>query len=310
MEKKKKIKAIVLLSGGLDSGLAVKIIQKQNIDLTGVSFKSYFFNSQAAQEQAEKLNIPIKIIDISKDQFSLVKKPKHGYGAAMNPCLDCHCLMLKKAKQMMAKEKADFLVTGDVLNQRPFSQSRRALALIDKEAGTEGLVLRPLSARLLKPTIAEKEGWINRESMYQISGKSRRKQIKLSKEFKLKKYLTPAGGCLLTDAIFSQRLKNLLSHSVNPGSAATELLKVGRHFWRKGGLIVVGRNNEENGAIENLAEKGDVLVTLIGVPGPTTLVKGNGKDLKDLVEKAKELTRRYANKARGKEKIKYKIVYC
>jgi len=307
MKKKKKIKAIVLLSGGLDSGLAAKIIQKQNIDLTAVSFKSYFFNSQAAQEQAEKLNIPIKIINISKDQFSLVKKPKHGYGAAMNPCLDCHCLMLKKAKQMMTKEKDDFLVTGDVLNQRPFSQSRCALKLIDKEAGTEGLVLRPLSARLLEPTVAEKEGWVNRKSMYQISGKSRREQIKLSKEFKLKKYLTPAGGCLLTDPIFSQRLKDLLSHSADPGSAVMELLKVGRHFWQKGGLIVVGRNNEENDVIKNLAEKGDILVALIDVPGPTVLVKGRGKKL---VEKAKELTRRYANKAREVKQIKYKIVYC
>ena len=307
MKNKKKVKAIILLSGGLDSGLAAKIVQKQGIDLVAVSFKSYFFSSRAACEQAEKLNIPIKIIDIAKEQFSLVKKPKHGYGTGLNPCLDCHGLMVKTAKQIMIEEDADFLVTGDVLNQRPFSQNRRALALIDKENGLEGLVLRPLSARLLEPTIVEKKGEVNRKSMYQISGKSRQKQIELSKEFKLKKYLTPAGGCLLTDPNFSQRLRDLIVRFPHPSAAVINLLKVGRHFWQKEGLIVVGRNKKENKVINNLAEKGDVLVALVDIPGPTTLVRGKEKRL---IKKAKKLTRRYANKVSEKEEVIYKVIYC
>ena len=269
-----KVKALVLLSGGLDSGLAAKIIQKQGIVLKGVTFKSYFFDvSLAAQKQANELGIPLTIVDISQEQFSLVKKPHYGYGTGMNPCIDCHALMLRTAKELARKEKASFLITGDVLGQRPMSQNERAIMVIDREVDVEGLVLRPLSAKLLPVTISEKNGWVDRKKLFSIQGKSRRKQLELGKKFGLREYTTPAGGCLLTDPNFSQRLKNLLAKVKDPSSSDLALLKLGRHFWQKDILIVVGRNEKENKEIQELSQKGDMIVELKDIPGPTTLVR-------------------------------------
>jgi len=298
------MKAIVLLSGGLDSGLAAKIVQNQGIALRGVTFKSYFFDvSEAAQKQADELGIPLTVVDISRKQLGLVKKPRHGYGKNMNPCVDCHSLMLKEAKKLMKSLGADFLVTGDVLGQRPMSQNKRAIIVIDREVGVEGLVLRPLSAKLLAPTIPEKNGWIDRKKLFSIQGKSRRKQLELGKKFGLREHTTPAGGCLLTDPNFSQRLKNLLAKVKSPSSSDLALLKLGRHFWQKDILIVVGRNEKENKEIQELSQKGDMVVELKDIPGPTTLVRSwREKIRKTNIEKAKKLTKYYSVKAR-KERI-------
>jgi len=302
------VKAIVLLSGGLDSGLAAKIIQKQGIALRGVTFKSYFFDvSLAAQKQANELGIPLTIVDISQEQFSLVKKPRYGYGAGMNPCIDCHALMLKTAKELARKEKASFLITGDVLGQRPMSQNKRAIMVIDKEVGVEGLVLRPLSAKLLPMTIPEKNGWVDRKKLFSIQGKSRRKQLELNKKFGLREHTTPAGGCLLTDPNFSQRLRNLLARVKSPSSSDLALLKLGRHFWQKDILIVVGRNEKENKEIRGLSQKGDMVVELKDIPGPITLVRSwREKIRKTNIEKAKKLTKYYSVKARKEKKVKFR----
>ena len=298
------MKAIVLLSGGLDSGLAAKIVQNQGITLRGVTFKSYFFDvSRAAQKQADELGIPLTVIDISQEQLGLVKKPHYGYGVGMNPCIDCHGLMLKTAKELARKERVSFLITGDVLGQRPMSQNKRAMMVIDREVGVEGLVLRPLSAKLLAPTIPEKNGWVDRKKLFSIQGKSRRKQLELSKKFGLWEYTTPASGCLLTDPNFSQRLKSLLAKIKSPSSSDLALLKLGRHFWQKDVLIVVGRNEKENKEIQELSRKGDVIVELKDIPGPTTLVRSwREKIRKANTEKAKKLTKYYSVKAR-KERI-------
>jgi len=305
------MKAIVLLSGGLDSGLAAKIVQNQGIALRGVTFKSYFFDaSLAAQKQADELGIPLTVVDISRKQLGLVKKPRHGYGAGMNPCIDCHALMLKIAKELARKEGASFLITGDVLGQRPLSQNKRAIMVIDRKVGVEGLVLRPLSAKLLAPTIPEENGWIDRKKLFSIQGKSRKKQLELSKKFGLREHTTPAGGCLLTDPNFSQRLKDLLAKVKYPSSSDLALLKLGRHFWQKDVLIVVGRNEKENKEIQELSQKGDVVVELKDIPGPTTLVRSwREKIRKTNIEKAKKLTKYYSVKARGKraKDIRYRM---
>jgi tRNA U34 2-thiouridine synthase MnmA/TrmU len=219
---KKNSKALVLLSGGLDSILAAKILKNQGIKITALSFRSYFFNEKNAKKAAKNLKIPIKIIDFSRENLGIVKNPKHGYGRAMNPCIDCHILMLKKAKEILEKEKfhpapepsarygASFVVTGEVLGQRPMSQNKNSLNLIEKESGLRGYLLRPLSAKLLEPTIPEKEGLIKREKLFDITGRSRKRQMALAKKWKIKWYPTPTGGCLLTDLGFGKRLKELL----------------------------------------------------------------------------------------------------
>jgi len=298
------MKAIVLLSGGLDSGLAAKIVQNQGIVLKGVTFKSYFFDaSLSAKKQADELGIPLTVVDISEEQLSLVKKPHYGYGSGMNPCIDCHALMLKTAKELARKEKASFLITGDVLDQRPMSQNKRAIMMIDREVDVEGLVLRSLSAKLLPMTIPEKNGWIDRKKLFSIQGKSRRKQLELSKEFGLREHTTPAGGCLLTDPNFSQRLKDLLARTKNPSSSDLALLKLGRHFWKKNVLIVVGRNEKENEEMQELSQKEDVVVELKDIPGPTTLVRSWREKIKKAdIEKAKKLTKYYSVKARKERK--------
>jgi len=302
------MKALVLLSGGLDSGLAAKIIQDQVIALEGITFRSHFFDpSVMAQKQADVLEIPLTVVDISQEQLDLVKKPHYGYGRGMNPCLDCHALMLKTAKELARKKGASFLITGDVLGQRPMSQNKRAMMIIDKEVDVEGLVLRPLSAKLLAPTIPEKNGGVDRKKLFSIQGKSRKKQLELSRKFSLREYATPAGGCLLTDPNFSQRLRNLLIRIKSPLSSDLALLKIGRHFWQKDVLIVVGRNKKENKEIKGLFQKGDIIVELKNILGPTTLIRSwRGKIREVSTEKAKKLTKYYSVKARKEKGVVFK----
>jgi tRNA-uridine 2-sulfurtransferase len=299
MKKTKKITALTLLSGGLDSLLAAKIIQNQGLDLSGIAFKSYFFDpSSLAKKQAQELNIPLQVLDISQEQLDKVLVSQHGYGVGLNPCLDCHQLMLKTASCQMKKIGADFLVTGDVLGQRPLSQNKQALKMIDQEAGLAGLVVRPLSAQLLTPTIPEKKGWLDRGKLLSIKGRSRKKQLELVKKWGLKNYATPAGGCLLTDKVFSQRLTKIIAAFPKKLPSSLGLAGLGRHFWVDKTLIVVGRNHEENQQLKKLTRKGDYLVELKNISGPTTLIKGEIGDRE--IGKAKRLTQKYAPKAKGK----------
>jgi len=306
----KKTKALVLLSGGLDSILAVKILEAQGVKIKGLGFKSYFFNEKLAKKAARALNIPIKIIDLSKEHLNLVKKPKYGYGKGMNPCIDCHILMLKKAKQIMLKEKFDLVATGEVLGERPMSQNLKSLKLIEKKSGLKGYLLRPLSAKLLEPTIPEKKGLIERKKLLDISGRPRKRQLKLAKKFKIKSYPSPAGGCLLTDLEFSKRLKDLFEKYPRCQGNDIELLKLGRHFWQNKVKIIVGRNEEENKKIRKLAKRGDVLVEMQNYPGPLTLVRSySGKKIDPKVlEKARFLTKYYSTKSRQKKDVKFKIL--
>jgi tRNA U34 2-thiouridine synthase MnmA/TrmU len=305
----KKLRAIVLFSGGLDSILAAKILMEQGIEVIPVFFKSYFFGPEIAQKSAKENGLKLRVIDFSKEHLKIVKKPNFGYGSSMNPCLDCHILMLKKAKELMKKKKFDFVATGEVLGERPMTQNKKALELVEKKSSLSGYLLRPLSAKLLKETIPEKKGLIDREKLLDIQGRSRRRQIELAKEFKIKFYPTPAGGCLLTDPEFGKRLKELLKNYPKFDGNDVELLKLGRHFWEGKAKIVVGRNHQENLKIEKLAQKKDILIEMKNYPGPTTLIRSyGGKISKEILEKAKNLTKFYSKKARDKKDVEFKII--
>jgi tRNA U34 2-thiouridine synthase MnmA/TrmU len=305
----KKPKALVLLSGGLDSILAAKILMEQKIKVVGLTFRSYFFGSEKAEKAAKKLGIKIKIIDFSKEHLKIVKSPKHGYGKAMNPCIDCHALMLKFAKKIMKKEKFDFVATGEVLGERPMSQNKAALDLVEKESSLSGYLLRPLSAKLLKPTIPETKGLINRGKLLGIQGRSRKKQIELAKKWGIDWYPTPAGGCLLTEIEFGKRLRELFEKYPKAKGNDIELLKIGRHFWINGAKIVVGRNHQENLKIKELKKRKDILVEIENYPGPIALIRNYGKEKipSAALEEAKRLVQHYSTKARGKKDIKFKI---
>lgn len=289
-----KTGALFLFSGGLDSILAVKLLQEQGIKVAGLTFVSYFFNSDLAKESAKNLDIKLKIIDFSDEHLDMVKNPQYGYGKAINPCIDCHILMLKKAKEI--SEKFDFVATGEVLGERPMSQNKRALELIAEQSGLKDYLLRPLSAQLLEPTVPEKNGLVARNKLLDISGRSRKRQIVLAKKWGIKEYPTPAGGCLLTDFQFGRRLKELFKQWPDCRGDDVRLLKLGRHFWVKDNKIIVGRNQTENKEIKKLAEKGDLLIKPKDFPGPTILIRGRHKILEKSLVKAKELMIKYSPK--------------
>lgn len=265
--------AIGLISGGLDSILAVKMIQEQNIDIIGLCFISPFFdNSPKVKKIAETFGIKLKTIAFGDDYIKMIQKPKYGYGKALNPCIDCHVYMLKKAKALMENLKAGFIFTGEVLGERPMSQNLQALKNIERESGLIGKLLRPLSAQLLEPTIAETSGIIDRTKLGKISGRSRKPQIELAKKYGITDFPQPAGGCLLTDKTFSQRLKDALRHNESSLNDL-ELLKVGRHFRIDNTKIIVGRNKNENELIEKLIQKKDIIIKPIDTVGPIVLIK-------------------------------------
>ena len=311
----KKNKALVLLSGGLDSILAAKVLKNQGIKITALSFKSYFFNAELAKKAAKNLKIPLKVIDFSKEHLRMVKKPKYGYGKSMNPCIDCHVLMLKKAKEIMKEKGFDFVATGEVLGERPMSQNPKALKTIQEQSSLKGYLLRPLSARVLGETIPEKKSWVDRQKLFDISGRSRKKQIALAKKWKIKWYPTPAGGCLLTDPEFGKRLRQVFAKYPRCNGNDIELLKLGRHFWENKIKIIVGRNEEENKQIRKLNQKRDILIEMKNYPGPLTLIRNylpisrqgkKTKILQKIIKKASDLTQYYSTKARDKKDVKFK----
>ena len=249
----------------------------------------------------ETLGIPLKIINVSEEYLDVVKHPKHGYGSNMNPCIDCRIFILKKAKTYMEECGAAFIVTGEVLGQRPMSQRRDAMRLIEKEAGLAGLILRPLSAQFLPMTIPEREGWVNRDKLLNIQGRSRKPQIRLAEQFNIRDYPCPAGGCLLTDPGFGRRMKDLMNHHPEFSLNDVHLLKFGRHFRLSPDIkLVVGRNEEENQKIQTFSRARDILLKTVRYPGPVSLLRGKGTE-KEL-ERAASITARYS-KAKDLKKV-------
>ena len=273
-----KIKALALLSGGLDSTLATEVILQQGIDVVALNFMSPFCLCKkggcGAAEAAKQLGVPLKVVNVGAEYLRMVRKPKHGYGRNMNPCIDCRIFIAKKAKKYAKEIGAAFIFTGEVLDERPMSQHYRALKLIEEEAGLKGRILRPLSARLLPETIIEKKGLVDRKKLLQIRGRSRKPQIKLAAEFNIKDYPCPAGGCLLTYKEYANKLRDLFEHKRRVGLADVALLKVGRHFRLGENKIIVGRNEPENKVLTAKKAAGDFCFEVPDIAGPITVLQG------------------------------------
>lgn len=266
------MKAIVLLSGGLDSKLAAQLLLEQDIQVIGVHFVSPFYSSIKKQTAEYE----IKEIFLDEEYIELVRNPKYGYGRNLNPCIDCKIFMLKKAKQIMKTLGASFIATGEVLKQRPMSQNYKMLQLIEKESGLEGYLLRPLSAKLLPETIPEKNKWVNRDKLLAISGKMRKKQLELAEKYGLKDIPQPAGGCLLTDPIFSKKLKDLFTYSEKISLDDIELLKIGRHFRISENFkVVIGRNQKENDKLKSFDCELYTIVEPVDAIGPVGVAVGS-----------------------------------
>lgn len=297
------MKAIALVSGGLDSTLAAQLIKELGIEIVIMNLKTPFClcdkrgtggcNNQAAQI-AFNLGVEFKIINVTDEFFGIIKSPKHGYGSNINPCIDCRILLLRKAKELMQAVGASFVVTGEVLGQRPMSQHKQALRIIERESGLEGLVLRPLSAKLLPETIPEKNGWISRNRLLDFNGRTRSPQIELAETLGIKDYPCPAGGCLLTDPEFTKRIRDLMAHG-DLNLNDVELLKIGRHFrLAPGTKIIVGRNERENSRLLALAKDKDYLfMPDERLAGPTSL--GRGQFNEKLIELSCRITSRYCD---------------
>ena len=305
--EEKKPKAVALLSGGLDSHLAVRIMLEQGVDIEAVAIKTPFCDfdcgkgcGQRVREVADELGIKLKTVYFGEEYLRMLKNPKYGYGSGMNPCIDCRGMMYNAAKEHMKKTNADFVITGEVLFQRPMSQNNRALHIIEKETDMECKVLRPLSAKHLPPTDVEKMGLINRENMGDIKGRSRKEQLMLAKHFGISEPPNAAGGCLLTDPSFSKRVKDILDHCDDiPTLNDIELLKVGRHLRiTHDAKFVVGRNKDENEVIKALLADGDVIMEVKDYVGPTCILRSKNYD-DSLIIKCAAIAARYSDAPRN-----------
>jgi hypothetical protein len=350
--------ALVLLSGGLDSMLSARILLEQGVEVTGITFISNFFGAAKGLAAAKQLGIPLIAYNIAPQHLAMVKSPKYGYGKNMNPCIDCHAMMLREAKEIMEgkemvlaypdgsikaiAQEYDFVATGEVLGQRPMSQNKDALGVVAKYSGIGDDLLRPLCAKLLDETAPEKSGKVDRSKLLDISGRSRKRQVELASRYGLKDYPSPAGGCLLTDPGYSEKLKELFNAWPQCQGGDVELIKYGRVFWLILGindktekvLLVIGRDQADNEVLQKLAKSGDIIVQMVEENGPTALIKSNNADLNisnrefelivpevinhnrlnfseiktkdEIISLAAILTGHYAVKARGK-KVKVKV---
>jgi len=278
------------MSGGLDSSLAVRMIHDMGIEILGVHFTGPFCQCNRgkggcisyAMQQAESLGIEFRTLPLGRDYIDIVIDPRHGYGSGVNPCMDCRILMFRRARELMVETAASFVVTGEVLGQRPMSQLKHKLAIIEKESDLQGLIVRPLCGRHMPETLPEKEGIIDREKMLAISGRSRREQIDLAATLDVGDYPCPAGGCLLTDKPFARRIRDAIAHE-ELRLESIALLKTGRHFRLPGGSkLVVGRDQQENEKIERLAGEGDTILMPDTVTGPSALLRGDNLSAEDI----------------------------
>jgi len=293
------IRAIALLSGGLDSTLAAAIVKRAGVSVIGLTVR-YFVNDDAQRQKmiaqaAQLLGIPLRIIDLSREQLEVIKHPMHGYGSAVNPCVDCRILMLKAALRVMEEEQAKFVVTGEVLGQRPMSQHRRAMEVASAESGLGDRLLRPLSANLLPDTLPVKEGWISKADLFSIFGRSRQELIALADEFGITDYPQSAGGCILTDKVYAARLRDAFAHVGKEAMGIDEftILRYGRQFRISEDVkVFVGRDEAENTALSKYA-CGRYTIEPVNVPGPLTLVEGDPSE--EELETAARIAARYCD---------------
>ena len=287
MMQDKKVKALGLCSGGLDSILAALVLREQGIDVIWVAFETPFFTAEKARKASVNNDIPVIVKNITDRYVPMLKHPKCGYGKNMNPCMDCHALMFQIAGEMMAETGAVFLFSGEVRGQRPMSQNKNSLRYVEKNSGFDGYILRPLSAKVLPETPMEKQGLVDRERLYGFSGRSRIPQMELAKKLGVTEYPAPAGGCLLTDVGYAKRLRDLFDHQAKIAPTEMDFLSFGRHLrLNETTKVIVGRNKKDNDNLMRLYRPDhDFLLKLQTLPGPVVLVP-NGCDEQALEEAA------------------------
>jgi len=279
VETKTAVKAIALFSGGLDSIISVKVVQEQGIEVLGLTFRTPFFGAGKARAAADMIGLPLRVLDITEEHLRVVRAPRYGYGKNMNPCIDCHTLMLRIAGEKMEEWGYDFVFTGEVLGQRPMSQSRQMLHVVAKNSGYADRILRPLSARLLPEPLPEREGRVDRERLLDISGRGRKRQMEMAERYGIRSYSNPAGGGLLTDPMFSRRLKDLFAHRSDFTTRDLELLSAGRHIRiDERHKVIVGRNQRDNQALESLLDERDAVFQMRDFPGPLCMLPGGGPE--------------------------------
>ncbi|NLN49414.1 MAG: tRNA 4-thiouridine(8) synthase ThiI [Clostridiales bacterium] len=303
-------KALALTSGGLDSILAAKLVANQGIEVTGICFASAFFGSRNAEKMAEQIGMPLIIIDFTKEHLKMTKDPKHGYGKNMNPCIDCHAMMLNYAGKYMEEHGYDFLITGEVLNQRPMSQNIQSLNIVKKESGYEDKILRPLSALKLPPTQMELDGIVDRTKLLGFSGKTRKPQIQLAEEMGIVEYPSPAGGCFLTEPNFGRRLKDLYEHGKEEADVNdVKLLDIGRHFrLTENAKAVSTRNKDEYDKLKDYITEDMWVFDTAEHKGSTVLLKTSSgyEPTEDEIYLTASITARYS---KGKDEEEVSVKY-
>lgn len=315
----KKVTALGLFSGGLDSILACRVIASQSISVIALKFITPFFDDHLRESDEQyretvqrKYGIDVRTVELGAGYMEMIRDPKHGYGKYFNPCVDCKIYMLSRAREIMDEYNASFLFTGEVLGQRPMSQRRDTLRVIERDSGCGDILLRPLCAKRLPETLPEREGLVDREQLYGFTGRGRKQQIKLADAFGITDYPNPAGGCILTDPNLGTRIEKFYKGGFTLDNrdflvSDIRLLLVGRQFnLPHGAWFVLGRNEEENAKIEQLAGEGDWLLKMTDRPGPTGLLRGAAKSIAgtpaeaEIISLAAGLIARYARKIDGK----------
>ncbi len=284
--------ALAMISGGLDSILAAKLVKEQGIEVIGICFKSHFFSEKNALKMVKQIDIPLEVVDFSDEHFEMVKNPKHGHGKNMNPCIDCHAMMMRYCGELLEKFHADFIITGEVLNQRPMSQNRSALDIVKNESGIGRKILRPLCAKNLNPTEMEINGLIDREALMDIKGRNRKVQMELAEKWGILDYPSPAGGCKLTEPNYSIRLRELVEHKEEISKKDLELLKIGRHFRvSKDAKIISTRTGEEGELLKQFLTEDDLIFLATDYTGSMVVIIG--KATNEDIEFAAKISGRY-----------------
>ena len=271
---KRKARALGLCSGGLDSMLAGLVLRQNGLEVEWITFETPFFSAAKARKASKITGIPLTVKPIYPIYIEMLKNPPAGYGKYMNPCMDCHALMFRLAGEVMEARKFDFLFSGEVLGQRPMSQNKTSLRYVEKHSGFDGYIVRPLSGKNLPQTIPEKEGLIDREMLLDIKGRGRKAQIKMASEFGIKEYPAPAGGCLLTDRGYTNRLRDLFDHQQNCSEEELHLLKFGRHYrLNPDTKLIVGRTEKDNKNILKYHDPAhDIVIDVKDFPSPIALI--------------------------------------
>ena len=300
-------RALAMISGGLDSILAAKLIKEQGIEVIGICFRSYFFNEENAKRMTKQIGIRLEVVDFSKEHFEMVKNPNHGWGKNMNPCIDCHSMMMRYSGELLKKFDADFIITGEVLNQRPMSQNRSALDVVKKQSGFSDKILRPLCAKNLKETQMEIDGLVDREKMLDISGRNRKPQMALAEKWGIKDYPSPAGGCKLTEPNYSIRLKEIIDRKGDVTEKDLNLLRYGRHFVTENNTkIIVSRTSEEGQYIKQLISKNDLMFLTTKFNGAMVIIPEGNTPNEDDITLACRLAVRYS---KGKDEELVEVKY-